>query len=54
MLDLAQDRIAIGFEGIVTRPDLVDDLDAGIVAVRMDADQPAALPQRSSERCQHL
>ena len=40
MLDLAQDRIAIGTEGIVTRPDLVDDLDARIIATRMDADQP--------------
>src|SRR5258708_3605093 len=29
MLDLTQDRVAIGLEGIVARPDLVDDLDAG-------------------------
>ena len=46
MLDLAQDRVAVGLEGIVAGPDLIDDLDAGILAVRMDADQPAAGPQR--------
>jgi hypothetical protein len=33
MLDLSQDRVAVGLEGIVARPDLVDDFDAGIVAM---------------------
>jgi hypothetical protein len=46
VLDLAQDRVTIGLEGIIAGPDLIDDLDAGIVAVGMDADQPAAGPQR--------
>ena len=50
MLDLAQDRVAIGLEGIVAGPDLVDDLDPRILAMRMDADQPAAGPQRSDQR----
>jgi hypothetical protein len=54
VLDLTQDRVTIGLEGIIARPDLVDDLDAGIVAVRMDADQPAAGPQRPHQRRHHL
>ena len=48
-LDLAQDRVAVGLEWIVTGPELVDDFDAGIVAVGMDADQPAARPQRAHQ-----
>ena len=50
MLDLAQDRVAIGLERIIAGPDLIDDFDAGIVAVRMDADQPAARPPGRSAR----
>jgi hypothetical protein len=50
VLDLAQDGVAVGLEGIIARPDLIDDLDAGIPAVRMDADQPPARPQRLDQR----
>ena len=47
VLDLAQDLVAIGLEGIVTGPDLVDDLDAGIVAGEWI---PIARPPGRSER----
>ena len=37
-------------ERVVARPDLLDDLLAGIVAVRVDRDQPAARPERFGKR----
>ena len=40
-------------ERIVVRPDLLDDFHAGIVAVRMDADQPAAGAERLGQRPDH-
>jgi hypothetical protein len=49
-LDRAQDRVPVGLEGIIARPDLVDDLDAGVVAVGVEADQPPARPQRARQR----
>ena len=54
VLDLAQDRIAVGLERIVAGPDLIDDLDPRILAMRMDADQPPAGPQRADQRRHHL
>ena len=54
VLDLAQDGVTIRLKGIVAGPDPLDDFHAGIVAVRMDADQPAAGPQRPHQRRHHL
>jgi hypothetical protein len=54
MLDLSQDGMAIGGEGILAGPDAVDDFDSGVVAIGMDADQPAARPQRAGQRAQHF
>ena len=42
VLHRLHDLVAVVDERIVARPDLLDDLLAGIVAVRMDGDQPAA------------
>ena len=42
--------MAVGLEWIVVRPDALHDLDAGIVAARMDRDQASARPQRAGER----
>ena len=36
--------MAVVNERIVVRPDFLDDFHAGIVAVRMDGDEPAARP----------
>jgi hypothetical protein len=45
VLDLSQDGVAIGGEGVLARPYVVDDFEARIAAMRMDADKPAAWPQ---------
>ena len=46
LLHRLHDLMAIVDERIVARPDLLHDLVAGIVAVRMDGDQPAARSER--------
>ena len=48
MLDLAQQRVAVGLERVFAGPDLIDDLHAGILAMRMDADQPPARTQATA------
>ena len=45
--------MAVVDERIVVRPDLLDDFHAGIVAVRMDGDQPAAGAERARQRRDH-
>ena len=48
-----EDLMAVVDERIVVRPHLLDDFHAGIVAVRMDGDQPAAGAERARERPDH-
>src|SRR5215471_19555414 len=45
--------MAVVDERIVARPDLLDDFHAGIVTVRLNADQPAAGTERARERRDH-
>ena len=46
--------MAVGGEGMIVRPEPVDDVHAGIVAVRMDRDQPSAGAERARERRDHF
>src|SRR2546422_1748082 len=41
-------------ERVLARPDALDDLQPGIVAVGMNAEQPAALAQRAHQRCYYF
>ena len=47
------DLMAVVNEWIVARPHAPDDLHAGIVAMRMDGNQPAAWSQRFGQRRDH-
>lgn len=50
----AQDRVPVGGEGLLLRPDGADDLHARIAAVGVDADQPPAGAERPGQRRHHL
>ena len=40
--------------GVLARPHFLDDLEARVLAVRVDAEQPSALAERAHERRDHL
>src|SRR5579884_458239 len=50
MLDGLEDLMAVVNERIVVRPNLLDDLNARVMAVRVDGDQPAAGAERARQR----
>ena len=50
----AQDVVADGLERVLVGPHLAHDLQARIAAAGMDAEQPAAGPQRARQRRDHL
>src|SRR4051812_34445819 len=53
-LHFLQKLVTIVDEGVLAGPDALKDLVAGIVAVRMDGEQPASRPEAAGERRQHL
>ena len=50
----AQHVVAAGGERVLVRPDPAHDLEARIAAAGVDAEQPAARPQRARQRPDHL
>ena len=53
-LERLQQHVPVGLEGPLVGPDLADDLEAGVAAVGLDAEQPAAGPEAPRERGQNL